>query len=276
MDKEKNTMVFNDTMYFYVRHGDFSIAHCHKNFWEFIFVTEGEYRHIVNDNSRNITKYTLCLLRPDDFHSTRAIKPQSCYIIFCITQELLSNLFYFIDSEFESTLQEQPFIEIHVSPAKGKIIEDMVNHWLVSDQTDPKAIRFSLLFSFINEILPLLCTDNSVPGYKKYSPGVTKFINQLKNPSNYAKSLKDLIANTGYSYSHMNGLFKKETGETPATFLKQKRLGYAKKMLLMSDIKHEKIAFQIGFATPSRFSIFFKRETGLTPSEYAKKYRILS
>ena len=88
------------------------------------------------------------------------------------------------------------------------------------------------------------------------------FFRQLKKykaASILAPTFK-LIEATNYSYSHLNSIFKKEVGVTPSEYLKEKRLSYAKRMLVATTYKHEAIAEKIGFATHSRFAFSSKRK----------------
>ena len=83
----KLQMPSDSEAYFYFRTGDYPILHSHDGYWEFIYVTSGEYTHEINKELRVIKAGTLCVLRPDDAHCTRENTKRSTYITFCVKDE---------------------------------------------------------------------------------------------------------------------------------------------------------------------------------------------
>ncbi len=277
--KEKNTKSV-----FYFRTGDYPIMHDHKffpptagndSFWEFIYVTSGEYTHKINGKTRILSENMLCVLRPEDRHSTHQNKPNSTYITLGVKHEYFSVLMSLLDYGLIDALLAADFIEINTNSLKSKYIKSILDDYFASTKNNYSDMSTCNLFllAFTNEIINYTSKDE-----KKvlYSQGVETFISLLSKSENLARPLSDLIAATNYSYSHFNSIFKSETGVTPSDYLKEKRLNYAKRLLVSTTYKHESIAEIVGFATHSRFCVFFKEKTGLTPSQYAAKYRISS
>lgn len=89
----KLQMPSDSKAYFYFRTGDYPILHSHDGYWEFIYVTSGEYTHEINGKLRVIKAGTLCVLRPDDAHCTRENTKRSTYITFCVKDEYFLMLF---------------------------------------------------------------------------------------------------------------------------------------------------------------------------------------
>lgn len=50
----KLQMPSDSEAYFYFRTGDYPILHSHDGYWEFIYVTSGEYTHEINGELRVI------------------------------------------------------------------------------------------------------------------------------------------------------------------------------------------------------------------------------
>lgn len=67
-------------------------------------------------------------------------------------------------------------------------------------------------------------------------------------------------------------IFKKETGKSIGTYLMEKRLHEAKKLLVQSSIHINEIAQRVGYDNFSYFSQIFKEKTGMTPGEYRKQH----
>ncbi len=55
---------------------------------------------------------------------------------------------------------------------------------------------------------------------------------------------------------------------TPADYIKEQRLEYAKRRLIESDASITKIALELGFSSSSYFCAFFKKQTAYTPMFY--------
>lgn len=55
---------------------------------------------------------------------------------------------------------------------------------------------------------------------------------------------------------------------TPLSFINERLLLEAKRMLLYTDMMVKEISYNLGFEDPSYFIKFFKRELGILPSEY--------
>ena len=62
--------------------------------------------------------------------------------------------------------------------------------------------------------------------------------------------------------------FKKTFGETPARYIKKKRLQRAKYLLISTTDPISEIAYSLGFIDPSTFSALFKTQFNISPSRY--------
>lgn len=66
--------------------------------------------------------------------------------------------------------------------------------------------------------------------------------------------------------------FKKITGMTPVDYLTQKKMEYAKKIVLTTQLSILDISTAIGYESISQFIRVFKKTYGLTPLQYRKKH----
>jgi AraC-like DNA-binding protein/uncharacterized RmlC-like cupin family protein len=82
-----------------------------------------------------------------------------------------------------------------------------------------------------------------------------------------ALTLDELAAVIGLSKFHFCREFKKATGTTPMTFVRQVRVEAARSLLLSTTLTLKGIAEQVGFSDEFQLSRVFRRVTGLTPSE---------
>ena len=75
----------------------------------------------------------------------------------------------------------------------------------------------------------------------------------------------------GYHPYYLNSLFKKKNGTTLHEYITEKRLGYAKELLLSTDLSIAEIGERCGFSGASYFTECFSKRIGVTPSEYRSK-----
>lgn len=82
--------------------------------------------------------------------------------------------------------------------------------------------------------------------------------------------LKDLAYSTGYSLDHFRKLFKKQTNQSPKSFIMSKRITYAKLLLKDQAIPLTTVAVKCGYEYYTCFSAFFKLKTGYTPLQFRR------
>lgn len=77
----------------------------------------------------------------------------------------------------------------------------------------------------------------------------------------------------GVTTAHFTRLFSQTVGTPPGRFLKQQKLAYAKKLLLLPEMTVTLVAEMTGYSNVNYFSKVFHKETGMTPGEYRKLHK---
>jgi AraC-like DNA-binding protein len=85
-----------------------------------------------------------------------------------------------------------------------------------------------------------------------------------------AISQKAIARGFNISVRHLNRIFSGQTGFSVGSYIIQRRLNAAQKMLYNPKFSVKEIADSLGFRSDNYFCAFFKRQTGMTPLEYAK------
>ena len=96
----------------------------------------------------------------------------------------------------------------------------------------------------------------------------TLLLHHLSDPD---FDLQAAVAQTPYCEDHFRRIFRRYTGATPAAYLSDLRISYAKRLLRHEYPSHMKIAdvaLASGFRDPYYFARLFKKRTGLSPSGY--------
>jgi two-component system response regulator YesN len=79
------------------------------------------------------------------------------------------------------------------------------------------------------------------------------------------------IANFVYlNPDYLTRLFKKQTGLSISDYLQQRRMEYAKKLLIETNMPVSEVALSVGYSNFSYFSTIFKKSTALNPMEFRK------
>lgn len=107
---------------------------------------------------------------------------------------------------------------------------------------------------------------------KVYSKPIVKCFDYIYDHLHEIISIEDLSENVELSPSYLSTLFKKETGQTIAAYIRNKRIEAAKNMLKYSEYTYLDISNILAFNSHSHFISVFKQSTGFTPREYRQKY----
>jgi len=83
-------------------------------------------------------------------------------------------------------------------------------------------------------------------------------------------TVRDLAYEFNLSASHLQHLFKAETGSCLGRSLTEERLRRAAALLLKSDGSVKEIAYSVGYKHPSSFVRAFTRYFGSTPTVYRR------
>lgn len=81
-------------------------------------------------------------------------------------------------------------------------------------------------------------------------------------------TIEDLADEFGVSASYLSRLFKKETGISVSTYIRQQKIDIAKNLLRFSDYSMIDIANRLSFSSQSHFIQQFRESVGMTPKKY--------
>jgi len=95
----------------------------------------------------------------------------------------------------------------------------------------------------------------------------------ISNIPNHNLRIREIMESIPLSQDHARRIFVRETGKTPSEYLMEKRISFAKQLILTrtgnSNINFKTIAYQSGFDDRYYFSRVFKKLTGKSPTDWS-------
>lgn len=105
-----------------------------------------------------------------------------------------------------------------------------------------------------------------------YSKPVLLAVDYIYDNLHYNISVEEVAREVNLSPSYFSALFKKETGVSVASYIRNMRIEAAKNMLQFSDYSYQDIGNYLAFSSQSHFISTFKKQVGMTPKEYRIKH----
>ncbi|MEO1454703.1 MAG: AraC family transcriptional regulator [Pseudomonadota bacterium] len=85
-----------------------------------------------------------------------------------------------------------------------------------------------------------------------------------------ALTLADLADLAGYSVFHFSRVFRTATGQTTKSYIRQRRVARARRLIETTNLPLVEVALCCGFAHQSHFTTVFQKETGVTPGDFRR------
>jgi len=99
---------------------------------------------------------------------------------------------------------------------------------------------------------------------RRFNVLVEEYFKEKHQVSDYAAMLNK-------SPKTLSNLFKMYSDKTALTFINDRIITEARRLLLFSDKTSEEITYILGYNGPGHFSKFFKKQVGISPTEFRKK-----
>ena len=245
---------------------------------EFFFVHKGDATIWINTIPYHLRTGDFLILPSAAIHAGGPMDADTCgtYVFLCSPDFLCERNNDIIFTEYLRQLTTAGAQALHVtadSPVSGRAAE-LFRQLTTLFDTKPPAYEL-LVKARLLELLYLAfsVTDRQSP------PPVDPAVSMIKKSLDYIQEhLQDAITLTNLaeqcclSASQYGRLFKRVMSCTPVTYLLEKRISYAKQLLVNSTLKISDIAIKAGFNNFSYFNRCFRQHQGITPSEYRRQH----
>lgn len=230
------------------------------DYYEMIYVYEGEGVHNINNISYRLVKGSLVLLTPNDCHSIIATEPFSAINICFIERKGLTNLPPYNLKTPVANLNAQSQIEIE---SLLYLTEQELN---LNDSFSDCAVD-----RFLDLMLLIFRRNNAV--FLRFDPHWNRLLSKIAEDYSTI-TLEEAAKTIGVSVSHFCRIFKRDFSMTFHAYLNIIRMRQAKNLLLDSDESITVIAEKVGYDNnPCRFYSNFKRIVGMTPNDFRRSFR---
>ncbi|MBQ7371862.1 MAG: helix-turn-helix domain-containing protein [Blautia sp.] len=167
-----------------------------------------------------------------------------------------------------TTLVSRAAIEGGLSP---EIAYPLVDSYLQAvedcrDSGELNALANAMYHDFIYRVHLLHSNPN-------YSPAIQKCCDYIELNLNQKIRTHDLAVLTGYTEYYLTEKFKKETGQSVSSYIRQIKTDRARILLTSSDLSVREISDRLAFNTVNYFIQSFRDSTGLSPAQYRKQHR---
>ena len=159
-------------------------------------------------------------------------------------------------------------VKINTSPLFEKYIDGVLFYF-----ENPDLVTEELLVLKLKELILLLNQTKDAPKMQQilselFSPAIYSFKQIIDAHIFSDLSLEDLAQLTNLSVSSFKREFKKIYQDSPASYIKNKKLEHASELLIISDIRITNIAYDCGFNDIAHFSKSFQEKYSISPSNF--------
>lgn len=230
-----------------------------------MFVLSGEALHI--DDKGNETKlYPGCFMQrfPGKQHSL-LIKPDGTWLEFfiCVGTDLFNAL------TIMNALNNNQYV---LYPGISHAIVDEINKFHYSMKHTPEPDLYMLLPEALRIIFTLYQMHTENMSSSEDREIIRQACQMIDGNHTNRLSAKDVSNFLGIGYEKFRKIFKAGIGISPGNYIIQKRIDFAKTLLVEGTKSIKEIALELGFPDAYTFSKQFKNVSGVSPSDFRKVY----
>jgi len=244
----------------------------------FLYLLEGELQYQLDDNKINIpTNYSLflnCINSGNQIHNSNS--ESNCEIVIVTFHPDIVKKIY--DRELPFVLQAPK------NRISNKSSEKINNDFLIQKYIEgllfyfenPSLVNDDILILKFKEILLLLSQTRNAESVqvifsKLFSPIAYTFKQIIEAHLFSQLTIEDLAQQNNLSVSSFKREFAKLYNDTPANYIKAKKLEKAAELLRVSEERISDIAFDCGFNSLANFTKSFSKKYNTTPTNYRLK-----
>lgn len=247
-----------------------SAPHSH-DFLELAVVTAGRAVHVSAAGEQELTRGSVVLLRPGDWHGYADCAGFGVYNVY-IGPEVLSRELAWLraDSGFARALHGTPDT-LRLEGADLALAETSLERLAAggAEGATSRAVRAGLLLCVLGGALPRHGADLPADPHPEVMAAARRLERDLTTPW----TLELLAAPSGLSPGRLARLFTRRIGVAPMAYLGRLRAERAAGLLIETDLPVAAIGRKVGWPDPNYASRRFRHHYGLSPARYRERFR---
>lgn len=269
--KSENTIQFQVELFDIHRNFKVTYPHRHDDFYEILFLTQGEGIHTIDFQKYTIKPYTIFFLSPGQIHELNLSDDVMGYIF------LFTSSFYHFNKTEPYKLFELPFfynlsqetpplyleneaeIQVFIDYFQKAIIENQLK---LTDNEEVIRALLDLILIQSKRIYPVGAMDEHAHKGRILVKRFKQLIEEKCQENLSVKQYADILTITP---SHLSETVKNVTGRTSTDLINDRMALEIKRLLTHTDMGISEIAYHLNFADQSYFSKYFKKLTNQTP-----------
>ncbi len=237
---------------------------CHwHNFYEFEYIRDGEYIHIVNGKRRILGKGDLVFCTSSDVHAIEV--PDVAYLS---TIHFTENHLTETSRRIINSLKSRDF---SFDDETFGVVRDMIFQ-LHSLQKNEYPNNLDFIKNRIEAVLLYCAAFDGQTETEAKNNNLMDAVWYIDRNFREPVTLEKAANLAGLSKGAFSASFHKQMGVTFQEYLINKRIKWASTLLKTTEFNVTQIAFDSGFRSHSHFSHSFKANKGVSPTVYRKKH----
>ncbi len=245
--------------------------HSHEDFYEIFITLKPSVKHVCNKEEKILKEKTACFIKPKKAHKLTYLGDEEGFHHFNVAFSVgyferivsaVSPLALSVINESEGvvslSLKDEEF-EFLIMLAKDLISAETFS----KRQTLAKLLLINL--AILTETRYQKKANGKLEGY------VVDLKSRIDSLEYIDKNANELYKKYPVSFSGLIKKFKQVTGKTVIGYLSERRVEYAKRLLLSTEYSVLEISSIVGYESLSHFIKVFKLKVGTSPLKYRKQ-----
>lgn len=244
--------------------------HFHPEY-ELLYLAEGVLEVSINHCTYTLFAGEAIFIPPNLLHSATALSPVGTFYAVVFSENILS----LAQEHISSYLTEEPDNTKYICKLTGEVpwqketLSYLNKIFFCPEKMQSSDIFFQSHILIIWEYLYRYYISSHLETNKPNTP-TKEVLDYIHNNYQEEISLDDMTRIAHMSKEHLCRIFRKSTGQTPISYLKQYRILKSCYYLQKTDKKISEICTLVGFNNISYFNREFLRILQTTPSQYRK------
>ena len=274
--KTEKTIQFQIEVFDIHRNFKVTYPHRHDDFYEILFLTQGEGVHTIDFQHHQIKPFSIFFLSPGQIHELALSEDVQGYIF------LFTSSFYHFNKTDPYKLFELPFFYNLAQETPPLYLESETERQIFIDFFQQAITENQLKLADNEEVIRALLDLILIQSKRIYPVGmideqahkgrilVKRFKQLIEEKCQENLSVKQYADLLTVTPNHLSETVRNVTGRTSTDLINDRMVMEIKRYLTHTDLGVSEIAYKLNFSDQSYFSKYFKKLTEVSPLEFRR------